>query len=238
MNCRAAREALSAVLDGEDPGADPAAVRSHVAGCADCARWYERADQLGRQLRIAPAPEPGPDVTEAVLAQIELPRVGRWHRPLRVALIAAAVAQLAVGLAAVFEPLGMPSLAGFAHVNHEESAFNLAFGVGMLVVGINTRAARHQVPVLACLVGMLALGSAVDLVSGHVEVARLATHLPLVLGLVLAAALRKGPPTEHGPDRHASGLLPTPRSSARALPDAELARPYGTPPPAAHREAA
>ena len=237
-NCRATREALSAMLDGEDPGAGPAVVRAHVDGCPDCARWYERADQLGRQLRIAPAPEPGPDVAEAVLGQVELPRAGRWHRPLRIGVLVAAVAQLAVGLAAAFGPLGMPSVAGVAHVNHEESAFNLAFGVGLLVVGINTRAARHQVPVLASLVGVLALGSVADLTAGHVEVLRLATHLPLVVGLVLAAALRRGPPTERGPDRHAPGLLPGPRSSARELPDAEIAHRRGSPPPAAHREAA
>lgn len=237
-NCEAAREALSALLDDEDPGADPAAVRAHIDTCAECERWRERAEQLGRQLRIAPAPQPGPDVTEQVLSRVELPRAGRWRRPLRIALLAAAVAQLGVGVAALFGPLGMPSAAAFTHVNHEEAAFNLAFGVGLLAVAINPRAARHQLPVLASLVGLLAAGSAADLVAGHVEFSRLATHVPLVLGLVLAAALRKDPRPEPGPDRHAPGMLAEPGSSARELPDAEPARRRGSPPPAAHREAA
>lgn len=244
MNCAAAREALSALLDGEAPGSDPAAARAHAEGCADCARWYDRAEQLGRQVRVAPVDEPGPDVTEAVMARVELPQRGRWRGPLRIALLAAAVAQLVIGLVAAFGPVGMHGMHGMdvsvpSHVNHEEAAFNLAFGVGLLVVGINTRAARHQVPVLASLVGVLAVGSAFDLAHGIVDGQRLVTHVPLVVGLVLAAALRRGPHSDPGPERHADGLLPRPRTErARELPDGAVADRHGTPPPAARREAA
>lgn len=240
MNCAAAREALSALLDDEDPGVDPDAVRAHVDDCPDCVRWYEDAERLGRPLRVSPVEETGPDIAEAILQQVELPRRGRWRRPLRTALIVAAVAQLCVGLAAVFEPLAMPGMNDMAHMNHEEAAFNLAIGVVLLIVGINPRAARHHLPMLAILVGVLGISSVFDLAQDAVEWARLATHIPVLLGLVLTAALR-GPHPDRGPERHANSVLPSPPGATAREPleiGGPIAGRHGTPPPAARRDAA
>lgn len=200
MDCDIAREALSARLDGEEPGVDSGDVDRHLAGCAGCEAWYQRVAALDRLARIAPAEEPRPDLGAVILAQVALPRRGRWRRLMIVALMLVALAQLAIGLASLFVPLGMPAGMDMSvHMDHETAAFNLAFGVILLLVGRNTRRAATQVPVLASFVAVLAVASVIDLADGNVDLARLVTHLPVVLGLVLTVALSRQPHIDSGP---------------------------------------
>jgi predicted anti-sigma-YlaC factor YlaD len=212
VDCDIAREALSASLDGEDPGTDggtdsgtdTAEVDRHVAGCPACAAWYERAAAVDRLVRVGVAPPAGPDLADLVLARVTLPRRGRWHQPLSVALVVVAIAQLALGLSSLFSPpIGMPADAAGAHMEHESAAFNLAFGVVLLLVGLNSGRARAHIPGLATFVAVLALASMVDLADGAVAIAREATHIPVIIGLVLAVALSRQPQARPGPDRHA-----------------------------------
>jgi predicted anti-sigma-YlaC factor YlaD len=67
MDCAACREAISALLDDEDPGIDPTLVEAHLAGCAACRAFAAQAGRLHGWLRLQPA-EPVPDLT-------------RTHRP-------------------------------------------------------------------------------------------------------------------------------------------------------------
>ena len=67
MDCDALREALSARLDGEDPGVDDAALDAHVAGCRACRAWAEDAAALHRLVRVRAA-DPVPDLTAAIRA--------------------------------------------------------------------------------------------------------------------------------------------------------------------------
>jgi predicted anti-sigma-YlaC factor YlaD len=69
MDCTHARTALSARLDGEDPGLPPDALDAHVATCAACRAWHAQASALHGRLRVAPAP-PVPDLSASVLAAI------------------------------------------------------------------------------------------------------------------------------------------------------------------------
>jgi predicted anti-sigma-YlaC factor YlaD len=61
------------------------------------------------------------------------------------------------------------------HMDHESAAFNVALGVLLLSVALNTRRAVTRVPVLASFVGVLAIASVFDLADGAVALARLAT---------------------------------------------------------------
>jgi protein SCO1/2 len=63
------REALSARIDGEDPGMDPNVLDNHVARCADCHRFLERSEALARRIRVRRA-EPVPDTAAGILAAI------------------------------------------------------------------------------------------------------------------------------------------------------------------------
>ena len=60
MECDSIRVALSAALDGEDPGVPADVVRAHLDGCADCRAWQERQHALTRQARLGGPASHGP----------------------------------------------------------------------------------------------------------------------------------------------------------------------------------
>ena len=59
---------LSAQLDGEDDPADRPRVDEHLAGCAGCREWLDRAAAINRLTSTAPATTP--DLTAAILAAL------------------------------------------------------------------------------------------------------------------------------------------------------------------------
>jgi predicted anti-sigma-YlaC factor YlaD len=165
MNCEACREAISALLDNEDPGIDPALVQAHLAACAACRADTTQASRLQRWLRLGPA-EPVPDLTPAILARIGPtepgPRQGA-QRELRIALAVLA------GLVAVL-PLPAPLLAEEAgaplHLARELGAFQVALAVGLLLVAWQPRRTVQLLPVLAVLSVCPAVIAALDVVAG------------------------------------------------------------------------
>jgi predicted anti-sigma-YlaC factor YlaD len=52
MECDSAREAISAQIDGEDPGVPAEALEAHIAGCAECLSWQQRARSATRRARL------------------------------------------------------------------------------------------------------------------------------------------------------------------------------------------
>jgi copper(I)-binding protein len=75
LDCVAAREAVSARLDGElVPSEEPALV-AHLEHCAGCRSFAAGADALHRTTRVRPA-EPVPDHTDAVREAWERQRSG------------------------------------------------------------------------------------------------------------------------------------------------------------------
>jgi predicted anti-sigma-YlaC factor YlaD len=246
VKCESVREALSATLDSEDPGVEPALLDAHLAGCAACAAWYDQASRVDRLARIAPVTTPevtAEDLAARVLAQVALPRRSHRRRALALALAlnVVAVAQLVLGVVALFAPLGTP-IGDLIHMDHETAAFNLAFGVILLLVALNGRHARTMVPVLATFIAVHGTGSLIDLANGTVGPAHLATHLPVIAGLILTAAIGINRRPDPGLD---TAHTPDPRSAAtdQALTDqseADPAAPSHKPrpaPPAAHRKA-
>jgi predicted anti-sigma-YlaC factor YlaD len=47
MTCMQIHQAISARLDGEDPGLDEPTVYAHLAGCADCRAFAHQSDVGG-----------------------------------------------------------------------------------------------------------------------------------------------------------------------------------------------
>jgi predicted anti-sigma-YlaC factor YlaD len=198
--CGRVREVLSAVLDGEAGPDDAEWARGHLAGCPDCTRWADQAARLDRLLRISPVATDEPDLADTVLSQVRLPEPGRWRAPVRAALLLVALTQLVIGVVSLSGPIGMGMvMAMTAHMNHEEAAFNIAFGIALLRVAWDGRRAAGQVPVLAAFVLVLAVSSVFDLADGAVTWPRLLTHLPILLGLLLSATLSRLPTDQPGP---------------------------------------
>jgi predicted anti-sigma-YlaC factor YlaD len=187
VKCDRFREAVSARLDGEPIGMSASGLEHHLATCPDCARWSEQASRVTRQARLATAGSP--DLIDAILAEVVLPagRVLRRRAWLRVALFAAGLAQLLIALPSMAgDSIGM---AMSTHAAHEAAAWNLAVGAAFVAAAFTPRRAAGLVPVLSTFVLVLGALSIHDVAAGAVSLARLSTHLGVVIGLLLVIAL-------------------------------------------------
>jgi hypothetical protein len=85
MQCDRFREAISARIDGEDPGLPDGALDVHLGVCAGCRAWQERAHVVTRRARVGMS-SLDHDLTPLVLAAVPAPATGRGRR-LAVALL-------------------------------------------------------------------------------------------------------------------------------------------------------
>jgi predicted anti-sigma-YlaC factor YlaD len=193
MRCAACREAVSAGLDGESPGIPQQWVDEHLAGCAACRGWAEAAAEVTRRARLTPVDVAIPDVTAAVLArlpgaQVRGPR--RWvDVALRVALLAAGIGQLVVGLPALDGGGHAAHMAMPVHLSHETGAWNLAIAAAFIAVAALPRLAAGALPFLGTFTALLTVLTAEDMAAGRVPVDRAVGHLLLVAGVVLVAVM-------------------------------------------------
>ena len=205
MDCDVAREALSARMDGERLHVPAARVDAHVQSCRGCRRWLAEAMELAQRARQADA-SGGPDLSARIVAEADAAlggaRPGRFapavSRLLRYLLAIAGVAQLLVATAQMAGvDFGMVALHGHgamtgAHLLNESTAWSLAIGCGMVLTAIWPRAALGVAVVLGVYVIALTGFVIDDAVTGQVTVARIASHGPAVVGLVLVALVYLG----------------------------------------------
>jgi predicted anti-sigma-YlaC factor YlaD len=184
------RSAISARLDGEDPGLDEAAVYAHLAGCADCRAFAHDAESLHRTLRLSPAPEI-PDLTPGILTAIgeettssagsETSHVLRWI------LLAIALAQIAVAIPALVlgADAGLP-----VHTARHIGSFDVALGVGFLYAAWKPSRIPGLLPVVAALVVCLVGTSLLDVASGNTAAFGEVQHVLDFVGLAVVWLLR------------------------------------------------
>ena len=99
--CRRFEEAISALIDGEDPGMDTDFLDSHLRRCVSCRQFREAANALQVRVRVRPA-EPVPDHTDQILAAIEaLPPASQKPAKKRIHSRLALVSGLILAAAAV-----------------------------------------------------------------------------------------------------------------------------------------
>lgn len=194
MTCAQCREEISADLDGESDADGRAALEAHLAGCAACRRWQASAAVVTRSARTAPA-DPGPDLVALVVPAA--PRRRRGPRVARVGLGVVGVAQLVLGVLALTDTTGHGDAAmlgaDLAHMGHESAAWNLALGVAFLAGARWVRHVAGLLPVLGAFILVLGALSAVDLVAGRVEPARILAHGLVVVGFAFALYLGRQP---------------------------------------------
>jgi predicted anti-sigma-YlaC factor YlaD len=196
MDCDRCRAAISAELDGEDPGVPADFVRAHVETCAGCRAFATAASELHRAARVAPA-VPVPDLTDAILRTIGeepvRPPVDDRTRFLRILLAVVAVIQLLMAVPALVLGVdaGLPD-----HVARHLGSFALALGVGLLVVAWKPERAAGLLPVVAALVVCLLASSLIDIISGRAEPGTEVSHAPELVGLVAVWLLARTPGLE------------------------------------------
>jgi RNA polymerase sigma-70 factor (ECF subfamily) len=215
MRCDVVREALSARLDGERPEVLAQQVDAHLESCRGCRTWLiGAAAQTRRFASIEPGD--GPDLVDRIMASIDDDSAARhgWMRAVRSryarwGLIAVGAFQVGIAAAQIGGiNFGMVShhmhgaMSG-EHLLHESTAWLLALGVAMIAAGIW--------PVMA--IGVAAISGAyslalmgyvaADALDGQVTATRVASHVPLLLGLafaVLVARERTGAHRSRNPD--------------------------------------
>jgi predicted anti-sigma-YlaC factor YlaD len=206
MACERWREMLSAQLDGEDDPADRPRVDEHLAGCAGCREWLDRAATVNRLTRTGGVANV-PDLSTAIVAALPAqPPARAWKawRPSRtqlttmlfIALAAVGAVQLILGLAQVGGGVGTDHVHGgedatAGHLWHESAAWNVAVGAGYLFLALRRSRPAGLVPMLTAFVGMLLLLSVNDLSADRVDGTRLVSHGFVILGYLLVVALSK-----------------------------------------------
>ncbi|MCU1503404.1 MAG: hypothetical protein JWM12_2758 [Ilumatobacteraceae bacterium] len=192
--CERWLEAISAIVDGEDPGIDPHLVAAHIARCDSC-RAFEAfaANDRRRQLvrEVTPMPDFAPQVSHWAAV---LDRASRWS-VVRALLAVVALEIVAFSLPALI--LG-DEHATSAHAARHLGAFTAAYGVGLLVVVVRPARARAMLPVAAVLAGALVITAIVDLVDGQVPLLGETQHLPEVLSVALVWLLAVPSPRRAG----------------------------------------
>ncbi|GAA2695214.1 zf-HC2 domain-containing protein [Actinoplanes palleronii] len=202
MACERWREMLSAQLDGEDDPVLRPLVDEHLAGCAGCREWLDRAAAVNRLTRTGMVPDV-PDLSAAILAALPAQAPAPWWRRLPVAAILyvalalVGAVQIILGLAQI----GGASAAGHVHLGpstapghlwNESAAWNAAVGAGYLFLALRRTRPVGLLPMLTAFVGMLLLLSFNDLTGGRVDVTRLVGHGFVIVGYLLVVALSRG----------------------------------------------
>ncbi len=188
--CTETRVALSALIDGEDPGFPADQARAHLAGCPSCQAWRESAEAVTRAVRVQSVQVP--DLTERVLAAVaaDRPTPDGRRQVLRLALAGSALAQLLLGLPLLFAGSGEA-----VHVSREMASFDVALAVGYLFAAWRPVRAAALVPVAVALSLCLLMTSALDVVNDGAIVAHEIGHLLAVFQAGLLWALgRHGRP--------------------------------------------
>jgi predicted anti-sigma-YlaC factor YlaD len=208
MDCERFREALSARLDGEDPGIDAAVLDRHLTACSRCRHWNRDVAALNRAVRITAA-EAIPDLTPDILAALgrEAPPARRWRYGdvVRVGLVLVAGLQLFLAGSDLFL-----STERAEHVVHELGVFDLALAVGFLGAAWRPTRAYGMLPLLAALATGLAATAAVDTFEGRAVMVTEANHLLEIAGFSLVWLL-----TRRSPYGSAGRLLPTVSATPR-----------------------
>jgi predicted anti-sigma-YlaC factor YlaD len=226
MRCEMAREALSARLDGEPQQVPAQRVDAHLGSCRDCRSWLIGVAVQTRRLASVDV-RPGPDLVERIMATAgvaQVPPYRRWLAELvrdyrRCGLLVVGAIQVAVALTQIAGvDFGLVAThahgaATGAHLLHESTAWFLALGAAMIVAAVWTAAAVGVSAITGAFAVVLAGYVAVDAYNGQVTAARIASHLPVLLGLVfvlLVARERLGAPNRHTVDEEVRDLVLTP----------------------------
>lgn len=184
VECADARSALSALVDGEDPGVVPRLVAAHVDGCASCRAFAQDAARLGERLRVHSV-EQIPDLRLPILLAIGQEARSAKHdarlRAWRLVLMIAAAMQVGIALPALVfgADAGLP-----VHVARHLGSFDVAIAVGFMYAAWKPARVGGLLPVLATLAACLVATSAFDVLRGNTAVLSESHHAIDLFGVV------------------------------------------------------
>lgn len=182
MQCERFREAISAGIDGEDPGLPDGALDAHLRLCADCRDWQQRAHAVTRRTRLGGL-FLDHDLTAQVLAVVPAADSGRRRRfTQRAGLAAMAAAQLAITVPLLL--FGHDHGAG-THAAHELGSFDLSLAIAFAVGAVRPSLAAGLAWPCAIAASGLAGTALIDWIGGQTPGADEAQHLVAIAGALL-----------------------------------------------------
>ncbi|HZQ58843.1 MAG TPA: zf-HC2 domain-containing protein [Acidimicrobiales bacterium] len=179
--CEEYREAISARIDGEDPGMAEEALARHIADCHACRAFETAALAATRRARLRAA-EAVPDLTGPILASITASR--------RLAPTPSVV-RLTLALVAAAQAVGaIPALVGndsgaTLHIAHEQGAWGLALAAALALAAWRPARAAALLPFLGVFVVTMSALTLADVAGGRVAPAAELPHVMAAIGLVL-----------------------------------------------------
>jgi predicted anti-sigma-YlaC factor YlaD len=192
-SCERWRDAVSARVDGEEPGIEPALVDAHLARCPSC-RAFAADAASARDVQRLRAAAPLPDLSTRIRSAVAASDRAGHRGMVRALLVVVAAEIVAFALPALI--LGDEQDTA-AHAARHLGAFAAAYGVGLLVVAIRPARARTMLPVTIVLAGALLITAIVDMVDGRVPLVGEAQHLPELLSVLLVWLLAVPAPAPH-----------------------------------------
>lgn len=185
-SCAPWRDVISTRADGEALPVAPAVLDDHLAACPDCAAFADTVEAMARRVRVAPA-EDVPDLTASILAAVPAPAVDRHRRRFdqaRGLLALVGVAQLVLAVPAL---LGVGGLA--THLTREVGIFEVALGVGFLLVARRPDRVVGLLPVAAVVSLLIVVTALGDLAAGTTTALQETAHLLEVVGTGMLVTL-------------------------------------------------
>jgi predicted anti-sigma-YlaC factor YlaD len=190
VDCEHVRHAISALLDGEEPGLPPALIESHLENCPACTEWRAAAAALVATTQRLHRQDPPDGSLANALAAIsgefaaDAERERRRHLlPWRVGLVGVAILQPLLAIPAL--------LAEHEHEARELSSWHLALAVGFLFAAARPLRAWGMLPLVVALVTGLLLTAGIDVADGEASVRSELMHVLDVGGLACLWALAR-----------------------------------------------
>lgn len=207
MACDQYVEAISAMIDGEEPAIERRLVERHLRSCAECAAFQQTSETVRRRLRVRPAVRQD-DVSRRISTMTALAdRTAAWRLP-RALLVVVAVEVIVLSAVDLFAATGD---GGAVHEARHLSAFTIAYGVLLLLVAVRPARARTALPVAVVLAAALAITAIADLVAHRVPLVGEALHIPEIVSVVLIWMLAVPGPHR----RRRAARTPNPEPPAR-----------------------
>ena len=179
VECARWRDAISAIVDGEQPGVDGRLVDAHVTRCSGCRSFKKMIESSPGMVRIAPSIDgaglPKPDLPAKISKLTAAADRARHWSVLRIVLAVVAVQVVAFALPALI--LGKENDVA-THSARHLGAFGVAYGVALLVVVARPARARSILPVALVLACAQIIGAIVDLATGGTPLISEVRHLP------------------------------------------------------------
>jgi len=230
MDCDTIRAAVSTQIDGEVPWLPRDVLEAHLAGCAACLEWQQRAHTVTRRVRLGGAVLDH-DLAPRVLAAVPVVHDrGRSRLARRGLLIALALVQFAIAAPMLF--LGHDREAG-VHAAHELGSFNLALAIAFAVGAIRPKLSAGLAWPCAIAAGGLVTTAIIDLIGGQAIGADEAQHLVALAGAALLvwqsiqARTESAAPAIVPADRPAGVRLDSAPTDPMARSDARTDHPWG-----------